>query len=131
MSGDRASSSDLAQRRPPRRAFLRGNHIVHVPWVFWIACLMGVWCGAPAGAEELRDPFTFGARIEGAEHTAPVLMGIVWDPKTPLAVFGSEMVNIGAVVNGWQIVQIQHDGILVQRQDHRQFIPIGAALPTD
>ncbi len=102
--------------------------IVCVWWLLVASVLTTGWLPV-VGAEELRDPFTFGARVNNAEQAAPILMGIVWDPQAPLAVIGNTMVNVGDVVNGWQVVEIQRNGILIRHDDDREFIAIGTPIP--
>ena len=83
-------------------------------------------------AEELRDPFTFGPRAGEVQHAQqPTLVGILWDATHPLAIIGEEMVGVGAVVSGWRIVEIKQEGIVIQRDDHRELLAPGTPLPNN
>jgi len=86
---------------------------------------------AAVHAETLRDPFVFGPREGTVEALVPVLIGVLWNAPEPLAIVGDQMVGIGDQVDGWQIVKIQEDGIVIQRGDHRETVAIGNSLPTD
>ena len=111
-----------------------------------------VWCSGVAcclllpgliGAEELRDPFVFGPRTEsakGRQGPAPretgaspglSLVGILWDAANPLAIIGDETVKVGDFVEQWQVVQIEQNGIVVQRGERREFVSPGTRLPSD
>jgi hypothetical protein len=94
-----------------------------------VACCMSLV--ATVEAETLRDPFTFGPR-EGTSEASPMtLIGVLWNAPKPLAIVGDRMVGLGDQVGGWEIVQIQEDGIVIQRDDRRETVAIGNSLPTD
>lgn len=83
-------------------------------------------------AETLRDPFMFGSRQGGtAEGPEMVLMGVLWDATRPLAIVGDQEVGVGDQVADWQVVEIQENGIIVQRGDRRETVALGNSLPTD
>ena len=82
-------------------------------------------------AEELRDPFMFGPRGEAAVESGPTLVGVLWDPTHPLAIVGEQTLAVGDAIAEWQVVEIQQDGIVVQRADRREFIPLGTPLPNE
>jgi len=84
-----------------------------------------------AHAETVRDPFTFGPRQGTAEAPATVLIAVLWNAPELLAIVGNQMVGLGDQVDGWQIVKIQEDGIVIQRGDRRETVPIGNRLPTE
>lgn len=83
----------------------------------------------PVQAEELRDPFAFGPRAASSEQTSPILAGVLWDPTHPLAIFGDELVEVGQIIAGWRIVEIQQDGVLVQQGERQELILPGTTLP--
>ena len=84
-----------------------------------------------AHAEELRDPFTFGPRAGQTARTQLALMGVLCDATRPLAILGEEMVAVGDTVAGWRVVEIRQEGIMVQRDERRQFVTPGTSLPPD
>ena len=82
-------------------------------------------------AAESRDPFMFGPRAEGAAPSGPILVGVLWDASQPLAIVGEETVGVGGRIAGWQVMQIQPDGIVIQREDRREFLTPGTPFPLD
>ena len=82
-------------------------------------------------AEELRDPFAFGHRQAVVQPLRATLMGVLWDATHPLAIVGEDTVAIGDIIADWQVVQIQEDGIIIEREGRRVFVGIGKALPQD
>lgn len=98
--------------------------------------MLGLWlalstCGM-GEAGELRDPFVFGAvehRIEVG--TNPALTGILWDAKSPLAMFNGEPVVLGQTVAGWQVVEIHPDSVVIQRGQRRETLVSGSSMPSD
>jgi hypothetical protein len=87
---------------------------------------------ATATAEEFRDPFVFGSRPDSLMGTAgPIVVGVLWDAVTPLAMIGEKPVKVGDLVLEWEIIEIKSDGIMIQRGDRRTFVEIGAAVPRD
>jgi len=82
-------------------------------------------------AEELRDPFLFGPREAVAVTAQPVLNGILWDARSPLAVIEGEPVVVGQTVGGWQVIEIQPDRIVIQRDSQRQLIAPGDSFPAE
>ena len=95
------------------------------------------WCvAAPTAvwAEELRDPFTFGARkasVKRIGSPAVSLNGILWDATHPLAIVGDETVAVGDRVAGWKVVEIREDGMAIERDGRREFVSPGNTLPAD
>jgi hypothetical protein len=91
--------------------------------------------GSPvAQAEELRDPFMFGPRkvfSSPTTTTLPVLTGILWDAKSPLAVIDGEPATVGQDVGGWQVVEILPDKVVIQRDSERRTLIPGSSLPAD
>lgn len=81
-------------------------------------------------AGEGRDPFVFGP---GEEHSpragAPILTGIVWDAVRPLAVVDGEPVTVGETVAGWQLVEIQPGGVVIQQGARRETVEPGGLFP--
>ena len=73
----------------------------------------------------------FGPRTEAEALGAPNLIGILWDPTHPLAIIGEQMVAVGDRIADWHVVEIQQDGIVVQRGERRAFIAPGNPLPND
>ena len=82
-------------------------------------------------AEELRDPFMFGPRVGHTESASATLVGVLWDPTHPLAIVGEQTIVVGDRIGGWQVVQIQPDGIVIQRDETRRLITPGNAIPSD
>jgi len=100
--------------------------------VVWGAVLALLPAPAPGSlAEELRDPFTFGPRGDAGTLAAPLLVGVLWDATHPLAMVGEEAVGAGDVIAGWEVVEIQPDGVVVQRGERRALIRPGERLPTE
>ena len=71
------------------------------------------------GAEELRDPFTFGPRPGEITYTQPTLVGVLWDTAHPLAIIGDRTVNVGDMIGDWRVVEMTPGGIYVQRDERR------------
>jgi hypothetical protein len=99
-----------------------------------LICLIAVWLWvvtqpALVCAEELRDPFTFGPRTDQLESRKTVLGGILWDPKTPLAIVGEQTVGVGDRIGDWLIMEIHPDGLVIQRGDERTTLSPGDAIP--
>jgi hypothetical protein len=95
-------------------------------------CLvLGASFASSLQAEELRDPFAFGPRSAQVQRAEATLMGVLWDATHPLAILGEEMVGVDAVVDGWRIIEIKQEGIIVGRDERREFIAPGDSLPTD
>lgn len=98
---------------------------------------MRLWCCGVAGAEELRDPFVFGSVQVQARETAPPsapsvgLSGILWDAQSPLAIIGGEPVGVGEIIEGWRIVEIRPDRVILERNGQRTTLLPGGALPTE
>ncbi len=92
--------------------------------------LSAAWHGRVSAAEP-RDPFMFGPRSEGVEPSGPILVGVLWDATQPLAMVGEETVAVGGRISGWQVMHIQPDGIVIQREDRREFLTPGMPFPLD
>ena len=82
-----------------------------------------------AQAEELRDPFTFGPRTSATSQSRPMLIGILWDATHPLAIVGEQTVAVGEMLESWQIIAIEPDGIRLQRGQQQQVVTTGHPLP--
>lgn len=82
-------------------------------------------------AEELRDPFMFGPRESQRATTQPIVTGIAWDAKRPLALIDGEPVTVGQIVEGWQIVEIQPDSITVEQDLRREILHSGDRFPSE
>lgn len=104
----------------------RNCHLLCLLWVIGVGVLMGL-CGS-VRAEELRDPFTFGPRT-GEQGASPILMGILWDATHPLAMVGEREVTVGESVAGWQVVEIQPDGMTIRRGDQQEIVRPGEVFP--
>ena len=91
--------------------------------------LLSVVCTLQGHAEEWRDPFTFGPRRDVVEPTGFILLGVLWDATHPVAIIGEETVGVGDSVAGWQVIEIQQNGIMVQRSERKEFITPGESLP--
>ena len=96
---------------------------------------LSVVCGVlqtGAGAQELRDPFTFGASGSTVEHPAqPTLIGVLWDVRQPLAMIGDDTVGVGDTIAGWNVIDIQQDGVTLQRDGRSVVLIPGTPLPPD
>ncbi len=117
--------------RPSRSSHTR--HGVILISVIVTGCLVA---GGPRGwaaTDEVRDPFVFGPRAstQTQRATGPALNGVLWDAAKPFALVGDAMVGPGDTVSGWQVVEIQKTGLMVQRGERRAFIALGDAFPTD
>ena len=100
--------------------------------LLWFCGVGFLWfCGVAVYAETLRDPFVFGPRESGSEQPGAALMGVLWDATHPLAIVGEQTVGVGDRVGGWQVVEIQENGIVIQRDDRREFISTGNSIPSD
>ena len=97
--------------------------------VTYCCVLSAVCCSLAQVRAELRDPFTFGPREGEAQHPQQTLIGILWDAARPLAIFGEELVAVGDVVAGWRVIEIKQEGVVIQRDEHREFITPGNHLP--
>lgn len=42
-----------------------------------------------------------------------VLNGILWDPKAPSAIINNRVVGVGEHLNGWEVVEIQKDKVIL------------------
>ena len=85
---------------------------------------------ASLAAAEPRDPFMFGARATDAATGRGQLNGILWDAAKPLAIIDGEPRDIGAVVDGWTVVSIAPDQVVIERAGRRETLVIGAAIPS-
>ena len=91
---------------------------------------LGPWLIEGLGADEGRDPFTFGPKAEELiKPASPVLIGVLWDASHPLAMVGEQTVAVGDRVADWQVVEIRQDGIMIQRGERRTLITPGDAIP--
>ncbi|PIQ83228.1 MAG: hypothetical protein COV75_08845 [Candidatus Omnitrophica bacterium CG11_big_fil_rev_8_21_14_0_20_63_9] len=88
------------------------------------------WLSFPTQAQELRDPFVFGPRSESQAGMA-MLIGVLWDATKPLAMVGEATVQVGDFVDGWRVVEIRQDGIVLEQGTRQEFIATGTAIPTD
>ena len=107
-----------------------------VPRLARVVCMsaltiVGMMCAVQGYAEELRDPFTFGPRRDVVKQTGLILLGVLWDATHPLAIIGDETVGVGDSIAGWQVVEIQQNGVGVQRGERKEFIALGQSLPSD
>lgn len=87
-----------------------------------------------AQAAELRDPFVFGPHDESAQGGAPGdgpgLTGIIlWESASPMAIIGGELFTVGQAIDGWRIVEIKPDRLVIQLGDRRETIFLGETLP--
>ncbi|MBI2495959.1 MAG: hypothetical protein HYY59_00375 [Candidatus Omnitrophica bacterium] len=123
------ASGAPAPRHPP-------NSITNASLILSL-CVVFVSLLAPDGRaeEELRDPFTFGPRVEAVtkvvKPAGPVLMGILWDATRPLAIVGEETVAAGDTVAGWRVVRILEGHIVIQRGERRETMTPGGSIPLD
>lgn len=96
-----------------------------------IAAALGVaWLSSQAQAQELRDPFVFGPR-SGSQAGAAMLIGVLWDATKPLAIVGEATVQVGDVVDGWRVVEIRQDGIVLEQGARQEFIAPGTLIPLE
>lgn len=96
-----------------------------------VVCVIAVLPPSLVHTAEPRDPFMFGPRAEGVQPSGPALIGVLWDATQPLAMVGEETVAVGGRVDGWQVIEIQPDGIVIQRADRREFLTPGTPFPID
>ena len=93
-----------------------------------LALLVGM--ASWAMAAEPRDPFLFGARDTNATTGRGQLNGILWDAAKPLAIIDGEPRDIGAVVEGWTVVSITPDQVVIDRAGRRETLTLGASIPS-
>ena len=88
------------------------------------------WVAPVQAAEEpLRDHFVFGARAASGPYHGLALIGVLWDATSPLAMVGDQTLGVGDQVEGWRIVEIRPDGIVVESAGRRETVRIGKNLP--
>lgn len=58
-----------------------------------------------------RDPFIRGGSAAGTRGLA--LSGILWDPTKPMAILNDQMVSVGDEVEGYQVLEIGTDRVLI------------------
>lgn len=64
-------------------------------------------------------------------HGGLSVEGVIWSDARPLAVIDDELVAQGAVVGPYTVLQIQPDGVVVQRQGESPlFVPLDRGLET-
>ncbi len=89
------------------------------------------WTVLPSSSAEVtRDPFLFGSSGESVAPWSGVLIGILWDETSPLAMVGNETVSVGSELGPWKVVEIQQDGMVLQLGERREFVRIGDRLPS-
>ena len=83
-----------------------------------------------------RDPMRALVDAQGELVTSTGLHGglsvdgIIWSPEHPLAVIDDELVGLGQSVGPYTVLQIQADGVVVQRQSQTLFVPLDRGLET-
>jgi len=83
-------------------------------------------------AAELRDPFLFGSQDTPVKiPSQPTLTGILWDATSPLAMINDEPVTVGQHIGGWQVIQIQPDAIVIQRDSRTLTLVPGSPVPSE
>ena len=92
-----------------------------------LALLVGM--ASWAMAVEPRDPFLFGARDTNATMGRGQLNGILWDAAKPLAIIDGEPREVGAVVDGWTVLSITPDQVVLERAGRRETLTVGASAP--
>ncbi len=96
-----------------------------------VAVLAVMMLGGQLQAEE-RDPFVFGPRSPvAAQPAAPTLDGILWDTRRPLAIIGEQTAGVGDTVSGWEVVEIQQHGVVLQRGGRREVVAPGHPIPSE
>lgn len=63
-------------------------------------------------------------------HSGLAVQGIIWSDQHPLAVIDDELFSPGAVVGPYTILDIQPQGVVVQRGKDELFIPLDRGLGT-
>lgn len=61
-------------------------------------------------------------------HGGLSVQGIIWSPEHPMVVIDDELFAQGAAVGPYTIVEIQPEGVIVQRGAERLFIPLDRGL---
>lgn len=70
------------------------------------------WGDSPFLAERGGPkPTVMGQTASGEE--ALVLRGILWDPKSPLAIVNDRVVSPGEEIGRWHVVEIQKDRVIL------------------
>ena len=59
-----------------------------------------------------RDPFTSGTEVT----LGLTLTGIIWDPTQPLAMINGATLSVGEEIDGFRVLQIQHDRVILTDQ---------------
>ena len=83
-----------------------------------------------------RDPMRALVDAQGELVTSTGLHGglsvdgIIWSTERPLAVIDDELVGPGQTVGPYTVLQIQADGVVVQRQSQTLFVPLDRGLET-
>jgi len=86
----------------------------------------------PAWAEEPRDPFQFGSAEQQLNISQqPTLTGIVWDARSPLAIFDGEPVAVGQELGGWRVIQILEDRVIVEQGARQELVAPGEKIPAE
>ena len=91
--------------------------------------LLGTSSAVDAAAEERRDPFVNPREVVN-ERAKSVLVGVLVG-RPPLAIIGEQVVSEGDRIDGWQVVEVRLDGVLIERNGRREIVPVGALLPAD
>ena len=91
---------------------------------------------APYDVVFRRDPMRALVDAQGELVTSTGLHGglsvdgIIWSTEHPLAVIDDELVAPGQTVGPYAVLQIQADGVVVQRQEQALFVPLDRGLET-
>ncbi len=96
----------------------------------WLIVIVLLGLAPWAVAAEPRDPFMFGPR-EGEAGGGGQLTGILWDATNPLGVHGGEPLGGGAVVEGWMVMAIAPDQVVIERDGHRETLVPGSVIPSE
>jgi hypothetical protein len=58
------------------------------------------------------------------------VQGIIWSDERPLAVIDDELFAQGDAIGPYTILQIRHEGVIVQRDADYLFVPLDRGLET-
>jgi len=96
--------------------------------IMLVACLtMSGMVDASDAAE--RDPFEFGTGDRKPAAGGRVLVGVIHDASSALAVVGDQMLRVGDELEGWRVLSIDKDSMTVERDGRQHVLSPGSLFP--
>ncbi|MBU1853792.1 MAG: hypothetical protein KJ957_07105 [Candidatus Omnitrophica bacterium] len=74
-----------------------------------------------------RDPFFLGPSM-GATLEGLILNGIVWDKDTPYAIINNNVVEVGEILGGVTIIEINQNSVVLEQEEETYTLKLN---PTD